>query len=79
MIVLENHFWMKDTDMHKKKCIQLKKMEEKQKIAGKNPLCPTQSWTIPSYQYGRKQRTNNLMSQNNKQNFTGISNHLSAT
>lgn len=42
MIVLENHFRMKDTDIHKKNCIPLKNMEEK-KIAGKNPLCPTQS------------------------------------
>lgn len=77
MIVLENHFWMKDTDMHKKKMYTIKNNGGKKKIAGKNPLCPTKSWTIPSYQ--RKQRTNNLMSQNNKQNFTGISNHLSAT
>lgn len=67
MIVLENHFRMKDTDIHKKNCIPLKNMKEKQKIAGKNPLCPTQSWAILSYQYRRKQRTNNFMSQNNKQ------------
>lgn len=43
MIVLENHFRMKDTDIHKKNCILLKNIEEKQKIVGKNPLCPTQS------------------------------------